>query len=196
MDLVIEHVREWGWRFTDDLLWRKTDNGVPGGWPNRFKNAHEPVFHFTRQKEIKFRPRAVGHESADYFDYSRDNPKSTSGSGLLGTGKWGGMAADGAANGSAMLQTQTSDEDGRSRVRPIGEIIPFAGNARTHSAEQAAQVVKSIREFGRTNPILVGADDVIIACHARLEAARTLKMTEVPVIVLPHLSDTCRQVEA
>ena len=43
MDLVIAHKRQWGWMFVDDLLWRKTDNGVPGGWPNRFKNAHEPV---------------------------------------------------------------------------------------------------------------------------------------------------------
>jgi DNA modification methylase len=79
------------------------------------------------------------------------------------------------------------------QVRPIGEIIPFAGNARTHSAEQVAQVVKSIQEFGWTNPILVGADSVIIAGHARLEAARTLNMTEVPVIVLPHLSDAQRR---
>ncbi|MDR3739093.1 MAG: ParB N-terminal domain-containing protein, partial [Terracidiphilus sp.] len=79
------------------------------------------------------------------------------------------------------------------QVRPIGEIIPFAGNARTHSAEQVAQVVKSIQEFGWTNPILVGADSVIIAGHARLEAARTLKMTEVPVIVLPHLSEAQRR---
>src|ERR1019366_2189910 len=106
MDLVIEHVRKWGWMFVDDLLWRKTDNGVPGGWPNRFKNAHEPVFHFTRQSEIKFRPFAVGHPSGDCFDYSPDNPTSRSGSGLLGTGKRGGMAADGAPNGSAMLRTR------------------------------------------------------------------------------------------
>ena len=74
------------------------------------------------------------------------------------------------------------------QVWPIGDLIPFDRNARTHSAEQVAQVVKSIREFGWTNPILVGADHVIIAGHARLEAARFLKMTEVPVIVLPHLS--------
>ena len=74
------------------------------------------------------------------------------------------------------------------QVWPIGDLIPFDRNARTHSEEQVAQVVKSIREFKWTNPILVGADRVIIAGHARLEAARFLKMTEVPVIVLPHLS--------
>jgi hypothetical protein len=42
-DLVIAHRRQWGWRFVDEFCWRKTDNGVPGGWGNRFKNAWEPV---------------------------------------------------------------------------------------------------------------------------------------------------------
>ena len=50
MDLVIAHRRQWGWRFVDEFCWRKTDNGVPGGWGNRFKNAWEPVFHFCRQQ--------------------------------------------------------------------------------------------------------------------------------------------------
>jgi DNA modification methylase len=39
----------------------------------------------------------------------------------------------------------------------------------------------------------VGEDRVIIAGHARLEAARELKMTEVPVIVLPHLNEAQRR---
>ena len=51
----------------------------------------------------------------------------------------------------------------------------------------------SIVEFGWTNPILVGPDGVIIAGHARLAAARKLKMTEVPVIVLDHLTATQRR---
>ena len=38
-DLVIAHRRQWGWRFVNEFCWRKTDNGVPGGWGNRFKNA-------------------------------------------------------------------------------------------------------------------------------------------------------------
>jgi hypothetical protein len=102
-DLVIAHRRQWGRRFVDEFCWRKTDNGVPGGWGNRFKNAWEPVFHFCSQPEIKFRPKAVGHVSEDCFDYSPNNPKSTSGSGLLGTG----------ARGSAAGQPGAADEDGR-----------------------------------------------------------------------------------
>jgi ParB-like chromosome segregation protein Spo0J len=103
-DLVIAHRRQWGWRLVDEFCWRKTDNGVPGGWGNRFKNAWEPVFHFCRQQEIKFRPKRVGHESEDCFDYSPNNPKSTSGSGLLGTGKRG-AAADTGRNQDAWQRT-------------------------------------------------------------------------------------------
>src|ERR1017187_8335965 len=75
----------------------------------------------------------------------------------------------------------------------VDRLIPYIRNARTHSEEQVAQVAASIVEFGWTNPILVGADGVIIAGHARLLAARKLKMIEVPVIVLDHLSETQRR---
>ena len=75
----------------------------------------------------------------------------------------------------------------------VEKLIPYARNARTHSDEQIAQVAASIVEFGWTSPILVGGDGVIIAGHARLLAARKLKMTEVPVIVLGHLSEAQRR---
>jgi DNA modification methylase len=76
---------------------------------------------------------------------------------------------------------------------PIDKLIPYARNARTHSDAQVAQVAASIIEFGWTNPILVGGDGVIIAGHARLAAARKLGMTDVPVIVLDHLTPTQRR---
>ena len=76
---------------------------------------------------------------------------------------------------------------------PVDRLIPYARNARTHSEEQVAQVAASIAEFGWTNPILAGADGIIIAGHARLLAARKLGMTEVPVIVLDHLTESQRR---
>jgi DNA modification methylase len=105
MDLVMAHKRQWGWRFVDEFCWRKTDNGVPGGWGNRFKNAFEPVYHFSRQGEIKFRPEAVSHASDDCFDYSPNNPKATSGSGLLGAGPRGDSAGQQGAPGGAGRHT-------------------------------------------------------------------------------------------
>jgi DNA modification methylase len=77
--------------------------------------------------------------------------------------------------------------------RLLDRLIPFINNPRTHTPEQVAQVAASIVEFGFVNPILVGPDNVIIAGHARLLAARKLGMSEVPVIVLEHLSDAQRR---
>src|SRR5579863_6030173 len=76
---------------------------------------------------------------------------------------------------------------------PIERLIPRANNPRTHSREQVAHIAASMREWGWTNPILVGADDDIIAGHARLLAAEKLGMKEVPVIVLRHLSPAQRR---
>ena len=73
--------------------------------------------------------------------------------------------------------------------RPLGGLIPYARNARTHSDEQVAQIAASIREFGWTNPILVDGDNGIIAGHGRVLAARKLGMTTVPVIELAGMSE-------
>jgi len=71
----------------------------------------------------------------------------------------------------------------------IDKLIPFARNPRTHSDAQIAQIAASIQEFGFNNPILVDTKAGIIAGHGRLLAARKLGLTEVPVIVLDHLSE-------
>jgi DNA modification methylase len=76
---------------------------------------------------------------------------------------------------------------------PIDRLIPNVNNPRTHSREQIANIAASIREFGWTNPVLVGAEDDIVAGHARLLAARQLNLQEVPVIVLAHLSPAQRR---
>ena len=76
---------------------------------------------------------------------------------------------------------------------PIEKLIPFARNPRTHTEEQIAQIATSIQTFGWTNPIVADSDAVIIAGHARVLAARKLGMTEVPVIVLDHLSPAQRR---
>ncbi len=60
MDLVIAHVREWGWHFATEFCWER--NGVPKGVTQRFKNQFEPIYQFTRGR-WKMRPDAVRHES-------------------------------------------------------------------------------------------------------------------------------------
>lgn len=72
---------------------------------------------------------------------------------------------------------------------PVQDLIPYARNARTHSDAQVAQIAASIREFGWTNPVLVDAENGIIAGHGRVLAARKLGMEEVPCIELAHLTE-------
>ena len=67
--------------------------------------------------------------------------------------------------------------------RSLESLIPLATNARTHSEEQVAQIAASMREWGWTTPILVDESNLIIAGHGRLQAARRLGLTEVPVMV-------------
>ena len=78
----------------------------------------------------------------------------------------------------------------RIELWPIDRLVPYARNPRTHSDEQVIQIAASIAEFGFTAPILVDSQAGIIAGHGRLLAARKLSLTEVPVIVLDHLSET------
>jgi DNA modification methylase len=71
----------------------------------------------------------------------------------------------------------------------IDRLVPYSNNSRVHTAEQVAQICASMFEFGFNNPILVDSKDGIVAGHGRLMAARELGLTEVPVIVLDHLTD-------
>lgn len=68
-------------------------------------------------------------------------------------------------------------------------LIPYARNARTHSDSQVAQIAGSIQEFGFNNPVLIDAENGIIAGHGRVMAANLLKLERVPCIRLKHLSD-------
>jgi DNA modification methylase len=74
-------------------------------------------------------------------------------------------------------------------IWPVSRLVPYDRNSRTHTDAQVAQVAASIIEFGFTNPILVDGTNGIIAGHCRLRAAQLLKLTEVPVIPLDHLSE-------
>ncbi len=73
--------------------------------------------------------------------------------------------------------------------RPLADLSPFVGNARTHSRKQVAQIAASIEAFSFTNPVLVDEDAVVIAGHGRLLAAKSLGMTSIPVIVLGDLTE-------
>ena len=62
-------------------------------------------------------------------------------------------------------------------------------NARTHSKRQIRKIAASMRQFGFAAPILVDEQNVLIAGHGRLEAAKSLGLSTVPAIVIEGLSD-------
>lgn len=76
------------------------------------------------------------------------------------------------------------------KYKSVFELEPYKNNSRTHSEEQIAQIVESIKEFGFTNPLLIDEADGIIAGHGRLEAAKRLNMDKVPTIELAGLTET------
>lgn len=76
---------------------------------------------------------------------------------------------------------------------PIGELVPYARNARTHSESQIAQIRASLREFGFVNPVIIDSDRNIIAGHGRVLAAKAEGMTEVPCVLVEHLTDAQRR---
>ena len=69
------------------------------------------------------------------------------------------------------------------------ELIPYARNAKLHSKEQVASIAASIQEFGFNNPVLVDADNGIIAGHGRILAAKQIGISEIPCVRLSHLTE-------
>ncbi|MCW1401923.1 DNA methyltransferase [Novosphingobium sp. MW5] len=73
-------------------------------------------------------------------------------------------------------------------MRPIAGLKNAKRNARVHPRKQVKQIANCIERFGFTSPMLVDDDGRIVAGHGRVEAAKLIGMTEVPVICLRDLS--------
>lgn len=70
----------------------------------------------------------------------------------------------------------------------ITKLKKYENNSHKHSEEKITELAKMIKEFQVFNPIVIDEVDGILAGHARLEAAKYLKLKKVPVIVASHLS--------
>lgn len=70
---------------------------------------------------------------------------------------------------------------------PVGELVEYENNPRIND-NAVEPVAESIRNFGFKVPILLDKDNVIIAGHTRLKAAKKIGMQEVPCIYCDDLS--------
>lgn len=68
------------------------------------------------------------------------------------------------------------------------EIIPYEKNPRKNE-EAAKYVAKSIKDFGFLVPILITKDNVVVAGHTRLKAAKINNIESVPCIIADGLSE-------
>jgi len=70
---------------------------------------------------------------------------------------------------------------------PVEGLKPYENNPRKN--KKGVEIVKkSIQAFGFKNPIIIDKNNVIIAGHTRLEAAKLLNLSEVPVIYAEDLT--------
>jgi DNA modification methylase len=61
-------------------------------------------------------------------------------------------------------------------------------NPRLHSERHIKQIARSIQAFGFNVPVLADRDNKILAGHGRVYAARRLRLREIPVLRLEHLT--------
>ena len=72
---------------------------------------------------------------------------------------------------------------------PLGKLVPYVNNARTHSPEQLSKLRSSLREFGFINPVIIDRDFNVIAGHGRIAAAKEEGITEVPCVFVDYLTE-------
>ena len=71
---------------------------------------------------------------------------------------------------------------------PIGEIVPYARNAKKHDKRQIDNVAESIRQYGFVQPVVIDRDGVIVIGHCRVLAAKQLGMEAVPCVCVDELT--------
>ena len=73
---------------------------------------------------------------------------------------------------------------------PPSELRLDPSNPRHHSDPQIRQIARSIETFGFNVPVLLGPENIVIAGHGRVLAARKLGWKTIPAIRLAHLTST------
>jgi len=68
---------------------------------------------------------------------------------------------------------------------PIEKLKFDPTNARKHSDVNLAAIAESLKQFGQRKPIVITAENVIVAGNGTVEAARILGLTHVDVVRVP-----------
>lgn len=140
MELVIA-LRKQGWLWVEEYIWHKR-NCFPGKWPNRFRDAWEHCYHFSKNKKFYMAQEAVMVPMGDWAKGRLKNLSETD------------KQRDGSAVGSGFGKN-VSNWVGREKAYPTNVIhlATECGN-KEHSAafpaELPAWFIKLFTEVGGT----------------------------------------------
>lgn len=113
-ELIIAHVKEWGWHYATEFCWERI--GIPVKVKGRFKNQFEPIYQFVKNR-WKVRPESVMHDSdASMMSAPRGHPET-----------W---------QGEASTKNRSNDKGDFNKAYPGNMLPPFGGSHKAlgHSA--------------------------------------------------------------
>lgn len=77
---------------------------------------------------------------------------------------------------------------------PIDKLTPYERNTRAHAKDDVDAIALSIKKYGMNDPIGVWSEkNIIVEGHGRFLACKKLRMKEVPVVHLDHMTDEERR---
>lgn len=73
--------------------------------------------------------------------------------------------------------------------RQIKDLKPYKKNAKKHTKEQVEKIANSIKEFGFTQPVIIGKNMEVVAGHGRILGAKKAGLKSVPTVCLEELTE-------
>lgn len=71
----------------------------------------------------------------------------------------------------------------------IDKLSPYEMNAKVHNDVQVGKIVKSLKEFGWVSPVIIDENNMILAGHGRVMAAKKCGIENVPCVKVSGLTD-------
>ena len=73
--------------------------------------------------------------------------------------------------------------------KKISDLKPYKKNAKKHPKEQVERIANSIKEFGFTQPVIVDANNCVVAGHGRILGAKKAGLKTIPTVKLESLTE-------
>lgn len=82
------------------------------------------------------------------------------------------------------------------KYRKISELKPYPNNARKHPPKQLQKLAANIKAIDFIVPVIIDAQDTVLAGHGRLEAAKMAGLKEIPAVQHPTVKPASMVMDA